>query len=151
MQQFCKSFEPVKRNYSMNFMRSHQIYGNILDSGYHIFSKGESIFRGDICDMRRLWGLVGGLARPLRLALLLLLSGQPLTGLLIRMRKVVMMGVNVVLIPLLLFLSIKVVTINIFICLMDGKNFRSIFVLYKMLQYYSRTISYSNIQSKQEY
>ena len=58
--------------------------------------------------MRRLWGLVGGLARPLRLALLLLLSGQPLTGLLIRMTRVVMMGINVVLI-LLLFLS-KVVT-----------------------------------------
>ena len=83
--------------------------------------------------MRRLWGLVGGLARPLRLALLLLLSGQPLTGLLIRIRKVVMMGINVVLIPLLLFLSIKVVTINIFLLLMDGQNFRSIFVLYKML------------------
>ena len=86
------------------------MYENILDSGHHIFPKGKYIFRGDICDMRRLWGLVGGLAKPLRLALLLLLSGQPLTGLLIRMRKVVMMGVNVVLIPLLLFLSIKVVT-----------------------------------------
>ena len=83
--------------------------------------------------MRRLWGLVGGLARPLRLALLLLLSGQPLTGLLVKMRKVVMMLINVVLMPLLLFLSFKVVTINIFLCLMDGKNFRSIFVLYKML------------------
>ena len=91
------------------------MYENILDSGYHIFSKGKYIFRGDICDMRRLWGLVGGLARPLRLALLLLLSGQPLTGLLIRIRWVVMMGTNVVLIPLLLFLSIKVVTINIFL------------------------------------
>ena len=65
--------------------------------------------------MRRLWGLVGGLAKPLRLALLLLLSGQPLTGLLITMRKVVMMGVNVVLIPLLFFRSIKVVAIDIFL------------------------------------
>ena len=83
--------------------------------------------------MRRLWGLVGGLAKPLRLALLLLLSGQPLTGLLIRMKWVVMIRVNVVLIPHLLFLSIKVDTINIFLLLMDGKNFRSIFVLYKML------------------
>ena len=45
--------------------------------------------------MRRLWGLVGGLAKPLRLALLLLLSGHPLTGLLIRMRKVVMMGIMI--------------------------------------------------------
>ena len=127
------------------------MYEYILDSGPHIFSKGEYIFRGDICDMRRLWGLVGGLAKPLRLALLLLLSGQPLTGLLIRMRKVVMMGVNVVLIPLLLFLIIKVVTRNIFLLLMDGMNFRSIFVLYKMLQYYSRTISSLDIQSKQAY
>ena len=90
-----------------------KMYENILDSGYQIFSKDKYIFRGDICDMRRLWGLVGGLARPLRLALLLLLSGQPLTGLLIWIRWVVMMGINAVLI-LLLFLS-KVVTINIFL------------------------------------
>ena len=46
--------------------------------------------------MRSLWGLVGGLARPLRLVLLLLLSGQPLTGLLIKMRMVVMMAMMVV-------------------------------------------------------
>ena len=105
------------------------MYENILDSDHHIFSKGKCIFRGDICDMRRLWGLVGGLAKPLRLALLLLLSGQPLTGLLISMRWVVMMGFNVVIIPLLLFLIIKVVTIDIFLLLTDGKNFRSIFVL----------------------
>ena len=91
------------------------MYEYILDSGPHIFSKYKYIFRGDICDMRRLWGLVGGLAKPLRLALLLLLSGQPLTGLLIRIRKVVMMGVNVVLIPLLFFRSIKVVAIDIFL------------------------------------
>ena len=71
------------------------MYENILDSGHHIFSKSKYIFRGDICDMRRLWGLVGGLAKPLRLALLLLLSGQPLTGLLIRIRKVVMMGIMI--------------------------------------------------------
>ena len=90
------------------------MYENILDSGHHIFSKGKYIFRGDICDMRRLRGLVGGLARPLRLALLLLLSGQPLTGLLIRDEKCGdEMGINVMLI-LLFFLS-KVVTINIFL------------------------------------
>ena len=38
------------------------------------------ISRSDISDMKRVWGVVGGLAKPLRLALLLLLSGHPLTG-----------------------------------------------------------------------
>ena len=63
--------------------------GNIISPNKFLSKSSKIISRSYISDMKKVWGVVGGLAKPLRLALLLLLSGHPLTGITYTYRNII--------------------------------------------------------------
>ena len=87
---FCwsKHFLRTKNSSDMKLKLILIFISVIWGAWQHYFSKSlnyfpnypKSFLEAIVSEMRRVWGVVGGLAKPLRLALLLLLSGHPLTG-----------------------------------------------------------------------